>query len=50
VGHLLEAAAYDKKVTRGSTGFVGLQAIGEPIPGIDVGDALLAEALEVIRR
>jgi shikimate kinase/3-dehydroquinate synthase len=50
VGHLLQAAAHDKKVTRGSTGFVGLQAIGEPIPGVDVGDDLLAEALEVIRR
>lgn len=50
VGKLLEAAAHDKKVTRSSTGFVGLEAIGEPIRGVDVGDDLLVEALEVIRR
>ncbi|MFH1834365.1 MAG: 3-dehydroquinate synthase [bacterium] len=45
----LEAAARDKKVVSGTSGFVGLRAIGEPVWGLDVPQGALEEALEVIR-
>lgn len=46
---LLAAMAHDKKATAGSTGFVGLKAIGEPVWGMNVAASALVEALEVIR-
>jgi shikimate kinase/3-dehydroquinate synthase len=45
----LAAATRDKKVTTGSTGFVGLRTLGDPVSGLDVPGAVLVEALEVIR-
>ncbi len=45
---LLTAAGRDKKVSAASRGFVGLRQIGDPVWGLDVPDAVLAEALEVI--
>lgn len=50
VSDLLVVAGRDKKARAGSTGFVLLRAIGDPVWGVDVSGALLAEALEVIRR
>lgn len=47
---LLSAAARDKKARAGTTGFVGLRAIGEPVWGLDVSHEQLAQALEVIRQ
>lgn len=46
---LLAAAAKDKKATAGSTGFVGLRRLGEPVWGLQVSTDVLSEALEVIR-
>ena len=46
---LKAAAAKDKKVTAGSTGFVGLRALGDPVCKLTLPDGLFAEALEVIR-
>jgi shikimate kinase/3-dehydroquinate synthase len=46
---LLAAMAHDKKATAGSTGFVGLRAVGEPVWGMNVAAPILVEALEVIR-
>jgi 3-dehydroquinate synthase len=50
VDDLLVAAARDKKARAGSSGFVLLRTIGDPVWGVDVSRELLAEALEVIRR
>jgi shikimate kinase/3-dehydroquinate synthase len=47
---LLGAASHDKKVSHGSSGFVGLRAIGDAVWGLDVATDTLAEALEVIRQ
>jgi 3-dehydroquinate synthase len=49
VGSLLLAAAKDKKVTAGTTGFVGLRRVGEPVWGLPVSTEVVSEALEVIR-
>lgn len=49
VDSLLTAASRDKKVTAGTTGFVGLAAIGAPVWGVNVPASHFAEALEVIR-
>lgn len=43
------AAAKDKKVTVGSTGFVGLRALGDPVWKMALPEGLFVEALEVIR-
>jgi shikimate kinase / 3-dehydroquinate synthase len=43
------AAAKDKKVTSGSSGFVGLRELGEPVWKLALPDGLFLEALEVIR-
>jgi shikimate kinase/3-dehydroquinate synthase len=45
---LLAAAGRDKKVRAGSSGFVGLRAIGDPVWGVDVTGEQLVQALEVI--
>lgn len=45
---LLEAVSRDKKVLAGTSGFVGLRAIGDPVWALDVPGAVLAEALGVI--
>jgi shikimate kinase/3-dehydroquinate synthase len=50
VERLIEAAGHDKKVKRGSSGFVGLRGIGEPVWDVDVPNEVLAAAMEVIRR
>jgi shikimate kinase/3-dehydroquinate synthase len=47
---LLAAMGRDKKVRPGTSGFVGLRAVGEPVWGLDVPPDTLARALEVIRR
>jgi shikimate kinase/3-dehydroquinate synthase len=47
---LLAAARLDKKVRAGSSGFVGLRALGEPVWGLDVSQEQLARTLEVIRK
>jgi shikimate kinase/3-dehydroquinate synthase len=49
VAALLDAASRDKKVVAGTSGFVGLRAIGDPVWALDVPSVVLAEALEVIR-
>jgi shikimate kinase/3-dehydroquinate synthase len=49
VDALLNAASRDKKVKSGSSGFVGLRAVGDPVWGIDVPARVFEEALEVIR-
>ena len=49
VAGVLEAVSRDKKVVAGSTGFVGLRAIGDPVWGMDVAPSILGECLEVIR-
>lgn len=46
---VLNAASRDKKVLAGTSGFVGLRAIGDPVWALDVPKVVLAEALEVIR-
>lgn len=46
---LADAARKDKKVVAGSTGFVGLQAVGDPVWRVALPDGLFEEALEVIR-
>jgi len=46
---LMNAAAKDKKVMAGSVGFVGLQAVGDPVWRMALPEGLFAEALEVIR-
>lgn len=43
------AAARDKKVVAGSTGFVGLRAVGDPAWKLALPEGLFMEALEVIR-
>jgi shikimate kinase / 3-dehydroquinate synthase len=48
VEELLAATSRDKKVMAGSSGFVGLHAIGDPVWGLDVPGGLLLEALEVL--
>lgn len=50
VKDVILAAAGDKKVIAGTTGFVGLAAIGAPVWGLDVSSRQLAEGLEVIRQ
>ena len=45
----LAAATRDKKVITGSSGFVGLRALGDPVWALDVPAVVLVEALEVIR-
>jgi hypothetical protein len=45
----MSAVSRDKKVVAGSSGFVGLRAIGEPVWGMEVPASLLAECVEVIR-
>jgi shikimate kinase / 3-dehydroquinate synthase len=49
VEQLLGAAGRDKKVRAGSSGFVALRALGEPVWGVDVSAEQLARSLEVIR-
>ena len=49
VSSLLLAMAKDKKVTAGTTGFVGLRQLGEPVWGLSVSADILTGALEVIR-
>jgi 3-dehydroquinate synthase len=49
VESLVAAASRDKKVIAGTTGFVGLAAIGAPVWGVDVPSSRFAQALEVIR-
>jgi shikimate kinase/3-dehydroquinate synthase len=46
---LWEAACHDKKARAGSTGFVGLRALGEPVWGLNVSRDLYTRSLEVIR-
>ncbi len=46
---IMSAVSRDKKVVAGSSGFVGLRAIGEPVWGMDVPASLLEECMEVIR-
>jgi 3-dehydroquinate synthetase len=46
---LVVAAARDKKVRAGSSNFVGLRAIGEPVWGMNVSAEQLTRALVVIR-
>lgn len=46
---LFVAMAHDKKATAGSTGFVGLRAMGDPVWGLDVPEGVLIEALGVIK-
>jgi shikimate kinase/3-dehydroquinate synthase len=46
---LWAAAGRDKKARAGSTGFVGLQALGEPVWGLNATRELYARSLEVIR-
>ena len=46
---VLQAASRDKKTKSGSSGFVGLRALGEPVWGVDVPARVVGEALEVIR-
>jgi 3-dehydroquinate synthase len=48
VESLLTAASHDKKVIAGSSGFVGLAAIGAPVWGVDVPAKQLGRALGVI--
>lgn len=47
---LLSATARDKKARAGTSGFVGLRAIGEPVWGLNVSHEQLTQALEVIRQ
>jgi len=47
---VIEATRRDKKVVAGSSGFVGLRAVGDPVWGLDVPAEVFADALEVIRR
>ena len=49
VASVLRAVSRDKKVVAGSTGFVGLRAIGDPVWGMDLSPSVLEECLEVIR-
>jgi shikimate kinase/3-dehydroquinate synthase len=49
VAEVLHAVSRDKKAVAGSSGFVGLRAIGEPVWGLDVPASLLGECMEVIR-
>jgi len=42
------AMAHDKKAVAGSTGFVGLRAVGQPVWGLEVPLDALVEAMEVI--
>jgi 3-dehydroquinate synthase len=49
VADILKAVSRDKKVIAGSTGFVGLRAIGDPVWGMDVSSTILEECLEAIR-
>ena len=44
----LEAIGRDKKVTAGTSGFVGLSRLGEPVVGMNVSAEELVSALEVI--
>lgn len=44
------AARRDKKVRAGSSGFVGLRALGEPVYGLDIPEEALEKAWEVIRK
>ena len=45
---VVEATRSDKKKRSGSTGFVGLRAIGEPVWGVDVPGEVLRRAVEVM--
>jgi shikimate kinase / 3-dehydroquinate synthase len=45
----LTATTRDKKVAAGFSGFVGLRAMGDPVWALNVPNAVLVEALEVIR-
>ena len=49
-GLLLAAAGRDKKARAGTSGFVGLRALGDPVWGLDVSPEELTKALEVIRK
>lgn len=49
VRDLLEAMQWDKKVEAGTSGFVGLSALGSPVRGMDVPRSVLAAALEEVR-
>jgi 3-dehydroquinate synthetase len=49
VEEVIVAAAKDKKVVTGTSGFVGLASIGGPVWGLDISPAQLAKGLEVIR-
>jgi shikimate kinase / 3-dehydroquinate synthase len=46
---LWAATGRDKKARAGSSGFVGLRALGEPVWGLDVDRELYTHCLEVIR-
>lgn len=46
---LWAAISRDKKARAGSTGFVGLRAVGEPVWGLNVSRDLYTRSLEVIR-
>ena len=46
---LMTAAARDKKVAAGTTGFVCLRAVGRPVWNVDVPPDVLRASLEVIR-
>ena len=48
IDSILAAASRDKKITAGTSGFVGLAAVGAPVWGVDVTETRLAAALEVI--
>jgi shikimate kinase/3-dehydroquinate synthase len=45
---LLAAARHDKKVRSDTSGFVGLRALGVPVPGVDVSPEVLVKGWEVI--
>jgi shikimate kinase / 3-dehydroquinate synthase len=46
---LLAAMGRDKKVRAGTSGFVGLRAVGDPVWGMDVSREVVTKALEVIK-
>ncbi len=48
VSEIIAAAAHDKKASAGSSGFVGLRSIGEPVWGIDLPSDAFERALGVI--
>ena len=49
IEELWSATTRDKKARAGSSGFVGLRALGEPVWGLDISRDLYGRCLEVIR-